>query len=199
MIHAICKQCGSQFVITDSEIQFYKRKGLSLPKRCQSCRNINKQKNLPSFAQLNENNEKKKRSPVIKSIVIFSIFAVIAFSFTVIAISTKNGNGSPEIKESFPDPPAHTEILKNTTIRTTKTTALTVTTTTVTATETILTTEPPVTEKTEVYYLNTFRMKFHRFDCPSVDEMNPKNRRRVETTREKLIERGYSPCQNCNP
>lgn len=38
----ICKQCGREFDLSDSEIQFYKDKGLSLPKRCKSCRAENK-------------------------------------------------------------------------------------------------------------------------------------------------------------
>ncbi|MEE1056788.1 MAG: zinc-ribbon domain containing protein [Acutalibacteraceae bacterium] len=39
----ICKQCGTEFEITDSEISFYKNKNLALPKRCKQCRNENKQ------------------------------------------------------------------------------------------------------------------------------------------------------------
>lgn len=38
----ICKQCGKEFELSDSEIKFYQRKGLELPKRCQECRNRNK-------------------------------------------------------------------------------------------------------------------------------------------------------------
>lgn len=37
-----CKQCGKEFELSDSEINFYKGKGLELPKRCQECRNRNK-------------------------------------------------------------------------------------------------------------------------------------------------------------
>ena len=37
-----CKQCGKEFELSDSEINFYKSKGLELPKRCQACRNQNK-------------------------------------------------------------------------------------------------------------------------------------------------------------
>lgn len=37
-----CKQCGKEFELSESEISFYKSKGLELPKRCQSCRNQNK-------------------------------------------------------------------------------------------------------------------------------------------------------------
>lgn len=38
-----CKQCGKEFELSESEVSFYKRKGLELPKRCQTCRNQNKE------------------------------------------------------------------------------------------------------------------------------------------------------------
>lgn len=37
-----CKQCGKEFELSDGEVEFYKQKGLSLPKRCKSCRNENR-------------------------------------------------------------------------------------------------------------------------------------------------------------
>lgn len=37
-----CVQCGKEFIITDEEANFYRRKGLSIPKRCKECREINK-------------------------------------------------------------------------------------------------------------------------------------------------------------
>ena len=37
----ICKQCGKEFVLSESEISFYKSKGLALPKRCKACRDQN--------------------------------------------------------------------------------------------------------------------------------------------------------------
>lgn len=37
-----CVQCGKSFTITESEIQFYKSKNLSIPKRCKTCREQNK-------------------------------------------------------------------------------------------------------------------------------------------------------------
>ena len=49
------------------------------------------------------------------------------------------------------------------------------------------------------YYLNTYRMKFHRTTCSSVQEMNPENRQAFYGTREEAIKKGYSPCHNCNP
>lgn len=38
-----CVQCGKEFELTDSEVDFYKRKNLHMPKRCQACRDKNKQ------------------------------------------------------------------------------------------------------------------------------------------------------------
>lgn len=39
----VCKQCGKEFEMTQHEIQFYKKKKLSLPKRCKECREKNKE------------------------------------------------------------------------------------------------------------------------------------------------------------
>lgn len=40
-----CVQCGNEFELTNSEVDFYKKKNLNLPKRCQACREKNKQQN----------------------------------------------------------------------------------------------------------------------------------------------------------
>lgn len=39
----VCKQCGTTFELSDSEIAFYKKKNLHLPKRCKECRQANRQ------------------------------------------------------------------------------------------------------------------------------------------------------------
>ena len=39
----VCKQCGTSFELSDSEIAFYKSKNLNLTKRCKECRQANKQ------------------------------------------------------------------------------------------------------------------------------------------------------------
>lgn len=54
-------------------------------------------------------------------------------------------------------------------------------------------------ESTITYVLNTNTQKFHYPDCRSVKQMKDKNKMVEETTREDLINRGYSPCGNCNP
>lgn len=47
----ICKQCGKEFELPESEISFYKSKGLELPKRCKSCREKNKGYSDPTGQQ----------------------------------------------------------------------------------------------------------------------------------------------------
>lgn len=37
-----CVQCGKEFTLTGSEIDFYKKKNLQIPKRCKECRELNK-------------------------------------------------------------------------------------------------------------------------------------------------------------
>lgn len=37
-----CIQCGKEFELTGSEIEFYKKRKLALPKRCKACRDLNK-------------------------------------------------------------------------------------------------------------------------------------------------------------
>lgn len=39
-----CKQCGREFELTDSQVEWYEQKGLQLPKRCESCRAENRKK-----------------------------------------------------------------------------------------------------------------------------------------------------------
>lgn len=51
-----CKQCGKEFVISGSEINFYKSKNLSIPKRCKECRDSNKGKNNKSDKKSENNN-----------------------------------------------------------------------------------------------------------------------------------------------
>lgn len=42
MLKRTCVQCGKEFEMNQSEINFYKKKKLSLPKRCKECREMNK-------------------------------------------------------------------------------------------------------------------------------------------------------------
>lgn len=40
----VCKECGKTFELTQGEIHFYQSKKLALPKRCEECRNRQKQR-----------------------------------------------------------------------------------------------------------------------------------------------------------
>ncbi len=51
----------------------------------------------------------------------------------------------------------------------------------------------------EEYILNTSSKKFHRPECSSATEMNPKNKDEFTGTREELISMGYTPCGYCKP
>ena len=66
MIKRKCKQCGKEFVLSDSEIKFFNDKNLELPKRCSECRkenkNNNKSYNINSSKNENINNNYKNDS-----------------------------------------------------------------------------------------------------------------------------------------
>lgn len=49
------------------------------------------------------------------------------------------------------------------------------------------------------YVLNTNTKRFHYPDCDSVQAMKEKNKQIIESTREEIIEMGYTPCAMCNP
>lgn len=49
------------------------------------------------------------------------------------------------------------------------------------------------------YVLNTNTKKFHYSDCSSAKKTKESNKEYYTGTRDELINRGYSPCGNCNP
>ena len=49
------------------------------------------------------------------------------------------------------------------------------------------------------YVINTNTKKFHRPDCKSAASMKEENRKTYKGSREELIQKGYEPCQSCNP
>lgn len=55
-----CQECGSNFVFSIGEQQFYKSKGFSLPKRCKICRDANK--NKPVTNQNNPSSDSNNQS-----------------------------------------------------------------------------------------------------------------------------------------
>lgn len=84
-----CKQCGKEFVLSQSEINFYKSKKLSIPKRCKECRDANKQvrgndksgdtkqisyQNNHSNSNMNQSSSALTRLLTIAGIILLAIF-----------------------------------------------------------------------------------------------------------------------------
>ena len=96
-----CKQCGKEFIITQSEINFYKSKKLSIPKRCKECRQSNKQQRgvagktngdaayqntMQRPSQGNRNSEvthtsQAKKGPVAK--IVTAVLVVLALVYAI--------------------------------------------------------------------------------------------------------------------
>lgn len=73
MIKQKCKQCGKDFELSDSEIKFYKDKGLSLPKRCEDCRKANRaQKEESHAADSRKTNKNGKKAGAIAAAAIIA-------------------------------------------------------------------------------------------------------------------------------
>ncbi len=72
MIKRKCKQCGKEFVLSDSEIKFFNDKNLELPKRCSECRKENKNNkeyNMDSSKSKNNNIKDNNKNNVKKKTV----------------------------------------------------------------------------------------------------------------------------------
>lgn len=54
-------------------------------------------------------------------------------------------------------------------------------------------------ENSSGYIVNTFSHKFHLPSCDGAAATNPANKEFYSGSREDLIQKGYSPCQNCCP
>lgn len=81
MLERICVQCGKKFKIEDSEIDFYNKKDLNLPKRCKECRDKNsndkselKKETSNKSENIKLNNKKNKN---LWKIIIASIVVII--------------------------------------------------------------------------------------------------------------------------
>ena len=104
-----CKQCGKEFIITQSEINFYKSKNLSIPKRCKECRQSNKQNkgsaqsspierdktrvqkpSQPSVRSEVSNAPKTKNSPVTK--IVTGVLIVLALIYSIFFGGNSTGN-----------------------------------------------------------------------------------------------------------
>lgn len=83
MLERICVQCGKKFKIEDSEIDFYNKKDLNLPKRCKECRDKNKNSNDKSELKKETSNKSEniklnnKKNKNLWKIIIASIVVII--------------------------------------------------------------------------------------------------------------------------
>lgn len=175
----ICKQCGQEFELTQSEWQFFRDKGLHQPKRCMNCRRKNRYHPTEDIAVPRK---PKKHFSLSKAFGIVLLISCIVFAvsptgrkqiddFVDFAMSDEN-----PVKNKITSLPEQSD--KSDSIAEPKE-------------------ETPAPKVT--YVLNTYRNKFHKPNCSSVYEMNPQNRQNFYGTREEAVAKGYSPCGNCKP
>lgn len=69
-----CVQCGKAFSLSESEINFYKSKNLDLPKRCNSCRDKNKNGEYRSYTA---NVPMSNRATCISAIFCVAVFVTV--------------------------------------------------------------------------------------------------------------------------
>lgn len=181
----ICKQCNHEFELTESEIEFYRRKNLHHPKRCSYCRALNnsgRNTSMPTITnftpQPRYNSEsfsnadlystpsrtvRRKKGRRTSNITLLMLILLL---IALCGYYKKKVN--PESSIPF--------ISKSQQID-----------------------ETTSANHEITYYLNTYRMKFHKANCSSVYEMNSDNRQAFYGTRDEAIAQGYSPCGNCQP
>lgn len=95
MMTLICKQCGKTFTLSDSEIEFYKNKGLNTPKRCKECRKKNKaEKNINNTFVPAGSKSSAGFSSVIKKVAI-GLAALVAV-IVIAVLFLNNLNNIPE-------------------------------------------------------------------------------------------------------
>lgn len=59
-----CIQCGQEFELTNSEIGFYKKRKLALPKRCKECREKNKKEKNDQKVSADQKTDQRMADPV---------------------------------------------------------------------------------------------------------------------------------------
>lgn len=89
-----CKQCGKKFTLSNGEIEFYKEKKLSLPKRCKKCREKNKiaEKNKPVLRAYLP--EKKGGRKAIYAIAVAVLIIIVALTGKLSLFNTLNPNSN---------------------------------------------------------------------------------------------------------
>ena len=105
----ICSQCSKEFELSEGEISFYKNKGLSLPNRCKSCREKNKQNK--SDMQYKMNSAPQRQAGADKSAfwqkkpLWFSVLALVLI--VAAALYFGGNNGGDAVSEALqPETPA---------------------------------------------------------------------------------------------
>lgn len=95
----ICVQCQKEFELTESEIAFYKNKGLSIPKRCKACRELNKngrsQNSVAnSYNQPPPANQKKNSNKVNPVLLVVALVLVIVLAVVLISSGGSDSSGN---------------------------------------------------------------------------------------------------------
>ena len=109
LLKKICSQCSKEFELSEGEISFYKNKGLSLPNRCKSCREKNKQNK--SDMQYKMNSAPQRQAGADKSAfwqkkpLWFSVLALVLI--VAAALYFGGNNGGDAVSEALqPETPA---------------------------------------------------------------------------------------------
>lgn len=94
MITKKCRDCDREFTLTDGEIEFYRSKNLSLPARCQQCRDRRKANNSGSVKRTSHTYVNHSR-PAKKSLLplLLCVLGVIAVIFAA---------GNSELRSMLP-------------------------------------------------------------------------------------------------
>ena len=116
-MHYICKECGKKFEITEGEAEFFRNKGLDLPKRCKECRAAKKQTEpvneirktvgiTKDTDDIDTGSRKKGAKPLlIKIITAAAVLAVLLFAgvklFTPVELDLPTANDYEVLYSDF--------------------------------------------------------------------------------------------------
>lgn len=95
-----CKQCGKEFTLSESELEYFKQKSLHIPKRCHECREANQ--SIAAYQQQHKNrsngrpgsNNSKTNWIYLSLVVIIAIAAIVVpmlIHLTSMGIDFKTG------------------------------------------------------------------------------------------------------------
>lgn len=90
-----CVQCGKEFVITDSEMQFFDKKNLNYPKRCKECR----EKNNPHQVKTNTNQRTQREEKIFTIKKTHLILAILLFAISIVFFISKISSGENYIAQ----------------------------------------------------------------------------------------------------